>query len=159
MKSKVIVILSAFIFAVAFGVVGWFGVASLAAQLQGWVKAQAWQQVPATVVEAELIKTQDEGTTYRATARYRYQVNGKTYESTRVGFFTAYRIKPLADVQVMGSMMYAVAGRNTGQSLTYSFGIFKNFGFTKEAAQSCRPSEHTMKIEPIPTIPSVPNKN
>ena len=86
MKSKVIVILSAFIFAVAFGVVGWFGVASLAAQLQGWVKAQAWQQVPATVVEAELIKTQDEGTTYRATARYRYQVNGKTYESTRVGF-------------------------------------------------------------------------
>ena len=80
-------------------------------------------------------------------------------ESTRVGLFSAYRIKPLADVQVMGSVMYAVAGRNTGQSITYSFGLFKNFGFTKEAVQACRASEHKMKTEEFPNVPTVPIKN
>ncbi len=80
-------------------------------------------------------------------------------ESTRVGVFSAYRIKSLADVQVMGSIMYAVAGRNTGQSLTYSFGLFKNFGFTKEAMQSCKAADHQSPMPPpVDMFPS-PKKN
>jgi len=65
-------------------------------------------------------------------------------ESTRLGVFSAYRIKSLADVQLAGSLMYAVNGRNSGQSLTYIVGLFKNFGFTKQAAESCKAADHKM---------------
>lgn len=65
-------------------------------------------------------------------------------ESTRLGVFSAYRVKQLGNIQLTGSVMYALNGRNTGQSLTYSFGLFQNFGFTKVAAESCKAREHTM---------------
>lgn len=52
-------------------------------------RAQAvshWMEAPATVLETDLQEHHgDDSTTYRVTARFRYEVNGQAYESTRVG--------------------------------------------------------------------------
>lgn len=65
-------------------------------------------------------------------------------ESTRLGVFSAYRVKQIGNIQFTGSVMYAVNGRNTGQSITYSFGLFENFGLTKAASQACKAGDHKM---------------
>lgn len=53
------------------------------------LKAQAverWMDLPATVLEVDLKKHHgSDSTTYQVTARYRYEVNGQSHESTRVG--------------------------------------------------------------------------
>lgn len=52
-------------------------------------RAQAmehWMEVPVVVHETALVESRgDDSTTYRVTARYSYQVEGRTYEGTRVG--------------------------------------------------------------------------
>jgi hypothetical protein len=50
-----------------------------------WQAAQRWVETPATLLEAKLESDSDgDGTTYRATARYAYEVNGQRYESNEV---------------------------------------------------------------------------
>jgi hypothetical protein len=46
-----------------------------------------WQEVPATIVEAGLESSSDSdgGTTYRVTASYRYEWNGRVHKGNRVG--------------------------------------------------------------------------
>lgn len=47
---------------------------------------ERWMEVPVTVLEAALEESRgDDSTTYRVTARYTYEVDGRTYESARVG--------------------------------------------------------------------------
>ncbi|WP_218932176.1 DUF3592 domain-containing protein [Adhaeretor mobilis] len=53
--------------------------------LFGWQQAQSWVETPATLLETRLKTSRsDDSDTYQATARYRYQYAGKTYESDRV---------------------------------------------------------------------------
>ncbi len=48
-----------------------------------------WREVPCTILEAELIThSDDDGTGYRATARYSYIVDGKRYKGTRVTIYS-----------------------------------------------------------------------
>ncbi len=64
---------------------GVFALYTLAGQLNGWWQARSWQAVPATVVSAELKTSHGRReSTYRALARYRYVVNGHTYEGDRI---------------------------------------------------------------------------
>jgi hypothetical protein len=86
MKSKVPGALFALAFALVFGAGGAFGIASLLGQLHGWWQARSWHTVPATVLTAELKESHGDSTTYEATATYRYVVEGRAYEGTRVGF-------------------------------------------------------------------------
>ncbi len=51
-----------------------------------WVEARAWQEVPARIVSTNLEIHTGDSTTYEVEARYRYDIEGVTYESTRVGF-------------------------------------------------------------------------
>lgn len=45
-----------------------------------------WMEVPVVVHEAALVEHRgDDSTTYRVTARYTYEVDGRSYEGTRVG--------------------------------------------------------------------------
>jgi hypothetical protein len=52
-------------------------------------------------------------------------------EATRVGISAGYRIKALKDLQVVGAVYQTIAGRNAGQSTTYSVGLMKAFGAYK----------------------------
>lgn len=57
-------------------------------------------------------------------------------DATRIGFTASYRIPFLADLQVIGTAMQTIEGRNMGKSLTWSVGLTKFFGpAKKEAAQ------------------------
>ena len=51
-----------------------------------WVEVRDWQEVPAHIVQTELItSTGDDSTTYEVEARYLYEFQGQTYEGDRVG--------------------------------------------------------------------------
>lgn len=80
-----------FVFLVAIPFAG-FGV-----MMTGWVvrdlwtysAIQSWDATPATLLEAELKgKRKGKGGSLRATARYRYEVDGKSYECDRVALHT-----------------------------------------------------------------------
>jgi hypothetical protein len=47
---------------------------------------QSWSEVGAELTHAKLEVTYNDGATYRATARYRYEFNGQVYTSDQVGF-------------------------------------------------------------------------
>lgn len=49
--------------------------------------------------------------------------------ANRLGVALSYRIKPLADVQLVANGFYTLAGRNVGQSLTWSAGVMRIFKF------------------------------
>ncbi len=50
-----------------------------------WWNARGWEEVPCSIESAELKSSSDgDGTTYRATASYRYQYDGRTYHGDRV---------------------------------------------------------------------------
>ena len=49
---------------------------------------QQWPEVPAAILEADLIESHGDSTTYRVTARFTYVINGTTYESFKVGLST-----------------------------------------------------------------------
>ena len=53
-------------------------------------------------------------------------------EATRIGFIATYRIKPLADVQVVVNGAYTLAGRNVGQATSWAFGLMKALNFKQE---------------------------
>lgn len=76
------------IFAVAFGVGGyWAGLRPLAeTALAAWT-VRDWQPVPAQVLDVQLKRHpgSEGGTTYQVQARYRYTLEGQTYEGQRVG--------------------------------------------------------------------------
>jgi hypothetical protein len=50
-------------------------------------------------------------------------------DATRLGVIGHYRIKPLADLQVIGAWQYTVAGRNVGQAQTFTLGLMKAYQF------------------------------
>lgn len=75
------------LFAVVFGLGGYHvGLKPLVHSLQTALQVRGWHPVQAEVLSVQL-KTHrgSEGPTYEAQTRYRYQVAGKDYESTRVG--------------------------------------------------------------------------
>lgn len=75
------------VFAIAFGLGGYqFGLKPLVQTLQTALQVRGWQPVQAEVLSAELrTHSSSDGPTYEVQARYRYQVAGRDYESTRVG--------------------------------------------------------------------------
>ncbi len=63
--------------------VGVFGVK----QLYGWIASGSWDQVPMTIISADLeVSHSDDSTTYEAVAEYRYQYNGQEFTGDRVSF-------------------------------------------------------------------------
>ncbi|MFC0184284.1 hypothetical protein ACFFJX_17825 [Pseudarcicella hirudinis] len=66
---------------------------------------------------------------------------------TRVGVVAAYRIPQLNDLQVIGNVSRVVAGRNVGESTTFTVGITKFIDFRKNRANGiptgpiCRPGD------------------
>ena len=78
------------LFAVVFGLGGYHvGLKPLVHTLQTALQVRGWHPVQAEVLSVQL-KTHrgSEGPTYEVQTRYRYQVAGKDYESTRVGLDT-----------------------------------------------------------------------
>jgi hypothetical protein len=65
---------------VGLGLLGWTAIG-----VARWYAAQTWAAVPATVLAAELVENRgDDSTTYKATASYRYEYEGREYTATRV---------------------------------------------------------------------------
>jgi hypothetical protein len=63
--------------------------------LRDWVAARAHVPVPAEIMQVDLEKSKSKGAfatypTTKVTARYRYQYNGRTYNSSRVSFHTSH---------------------------------------------------------------------
>lgn len=88
LMGRVGVLVFSAIFAVAFGVSGYFaGLRPLGQTLWAAWQVRQWQPVSAQVLSAELEQRRDsEGTvTYAVKARYRYAYGGSYLESTRVG--------------------------------------------------------------------------
>lgn len=74
------------LFALPFAGVGIFMGGLVARTLLRAQEMEHWMEVPVAVQEAALVEHQgDDSTTYRVTARYTYEVDGRTYEGTRVG--------------------------------------------------------------------------
>ena len=74
------------LFALPFAAVGVVMTVLTVRSLLYWLKVQEWAETPCTIVEASLKESTDEdGTTYRAVARYKYQWAGREYECDVVG--------------------------------------------------------------------------
>lgn len=73
-------------FASPFAVLGLILLGLVGRDLYRYSAVQSWTPTPATILDAELTTRYSTkgATTFQATARYRYQVNGKAYESRRV---------------------------------------------------------------------------
>jgi hypothetical protein len=52
-------------------------------------------------------------------------------DNTTVGAYVKYTIKKHTNLSLLGSANFTIAGRNVGQSDTYSAGIFYAFYFGK----------------------------
>jgi hypothetical protein len=73
------------LFALPFAAFGLFVAGMVVRDFSTWMTVQHWAARPAELTHAELVgRHGDDGTTYRVDARYKYEVAGKTYESTRV---------------------------------------------------------------------------
>lgn len=85
-KRLVVLVFSA-VFALAFGLGGYaIGLKPLVQTLHTALQVRGWQPVPAEVLSAELkTHTSSDGPTYEALVRYRYEVGGRSHESTRLG--------------------------------------------------------------------------
>lgn len=81
------ILLFSALFAIVFGLGGYHvGIKPLAHTLQTALQVRSWHPVQAEIVSAALkTHSSSDGSTYEIQARYRYQVAGKGYESTRVG--------------------------------------------------------------------------
>lgn len=65
---------------IGLGILGW-----TALGVVRWQVAQSWEAVPATVLATDLVENRgDDSTTYKATATYRYEYNGREYTGERV---------------------------------------------------------------------------
>ncbi len=63
-----------------------FGLFGVIPAVYDAVRMQDWVSVPAELLHAELKRnTSGDGDTYRVVGRYRYQFDGRLYESTRIG--------------------------------------------------------------------------
>ncbi len=74
------------VFGIAFGAVVIFSVVGLAAELGGWLRSRSWQPAMAEIGETHLRQTTRKGGVVFASARYRYSVNGVTFDGTRLGW-------------------------------------------------------------------------
>jgi len=64
-----------------------FFIAGATPMISGWWSAKSWEPVQAELLEHKLTSSHsDDSTTYKATARYRYDFFGQVYVSDRVGF-------------------------------------------------------------------------
>jgi len=77
------------IFAIPFAAVGISMSIWLFSTLSRCHRSLAWTEVPARILDAKLDVSRGKkgGSTYRCDARYTYEINGQTHESTRVSFF------------------------------------------------------------------------
>lgn len=81
LKSSGCVVLFGLPFAAVGTFMGWMAVSTV------WrsYEMSSWTEVPATILEARLEShAGDDSTTYSVKARYRYELDGRSYESTRV---------------------------------------------------------------------------
>lgn len=85
--TRLVVLLFSAVFAVAFGLGGYFiGLKPLVHTLWAASEVRSWQPVAAQVLSTELQQHADgDGTNYQVRARYRYEFAGRPYESTRIG--------------------------------------------------------------------------
>lgn len=74
------------LFALPFAAVGAGAVGLGAWTIGQWVDARGWEQVPATLLDVDLVVNSGDADTYRATASYEYSWQGATYRSDRVWF-------------------------------------------------------------------------
>lgn len=66
--------------AVGAGMAGWAGY-----DIYSWQRMKTWTEVPAKILQLDLDEHRgDDSTTYKVTARYRYEIDGTTYYSERV---------------------------------------------------------------------------
>ena len=72
------------VFAVMFGAVAAIGLYHTYAHVGGWLQTRSWQPVMIEVLDTRLISSGRKS--HRVQAVYRYQVDGKTFRSTRVGY-------------------------------------------------------------------------
>ena len=73
------------LFAIPFAGIGVYKAGALGRGLWAYREAQSWAATPATLLRAGLKEVDgDDCTTFRATARYRYEFGGKAYVSDRV---------------------------------------------------------------------------
>jgi hypothetical protein len=69
------------------------------------------------------------------------------FDYTKVGFIAAYRIPQLKDLQIMVTGGKILSGRNVGESTTFSIGLAKIVGFSKNKTSDapsrliCRPGD------------------
>lgn len=85
--QRIGVSLACLLFAAGFGAGGAVGIGGLAHHAFGWVTTRSWQPIMVEVVKAELHSSPSrKSTTYRVTAEYRYDVDGKEYIGKRVGY-------------------------------------------------------------------------
>jgi len=73
-----------FLFALPFAGAGTFVGYLAGSMLTTWGRAQSWQEVPASILSAELDVNYGDNTTYRVRAVYEYHYQGRTFTSDRV---------------------------------------------------------------------------
>ncbi|WP_428307636.1 DUF3592 domain-containing protein [Lacipirellula sp.] len=80
------------IFAIPFLAIGVGGMASAASDVWEWSEVQRWTERPATIEHAKLgVDTEGDGdATFKATATYRYTVDGESYSSDRVALYEGF---------------------------------------------------------------------
>lgn len=85
--KRLVLLLFSAVFAVAFGLGGYAaGLKPLVQTLRLALDARSWQPVQAEVLSAELkTHTSSDGPSYEALVRYRYEVGGRSYQSTQLG--------------------------------------------------------------------------
>lgn len=85
--KRLVLLLFSAVFAAAFGLGGYAaGLKPLVQTLHMAVQVQSWRPVQAEVLSAELkTHTSSDGPSYEALVRYRYEVGGRSYQSTQLG--------------------------------------------------------------------------
>ncbi|MBL8523520.1 MAG: DUF3592 domain-containing protein, partial [Betaproteobacteria bacterium] len=87
MIAKLASSLFCLMFALPFGAGGAVGIWGLWSYGGGWIKTRSWQPVMVEVQSASLNESRSrKSTSYRTEAVYRYDVEGKSYQGTRVGY-------------------------------------------------------------------------
>ncbi|MCE4556173.1 DUF3592 domain-containing protein [Pelomonas cellulosilytica] len=86
-RARAAMVVMGALFALGFGSVGLYALKSLTALLHNAWAVRSWQAVAAEVLDSSLqtIPGSEGGSTFAVRPRYRYQWQGRTYESTRVG--------------------------------------------------------------------------
>jgi hypothetical protein len=87
LKDKFLFVVICLLFGIAFSAAGLFGgLLPVQGMLANWHKTQSWEPVSAQVLDTELKSSRSsKTTTYKVTARYRYEYWGKAYEGSQVG--------------------------------------------------------------------------